>query len=277
MNLFKTGTGCILFCFFTFVHLSAVADAAELRAARVTQIINDVKLLPGQAAARAAVVNDSVGAGTAVRTGMDSRSELTFSDLTITRLGANTVFSFNGEARQVDLGSGAILVQVPRSGAEVKIRTAAVTAAITGGTALFESNKGLPTKLLMLEGIGRFYPNGHPEEAEIVHGGEMAMMTVDGRITRPTKFNAALVYKTSKLITSFPTLPNADLIMAVIEEQQAELAGQNGSTTQPPKDSTGIDTVTVAVAASATSTAGGGAKFGPPTAITDDPYHITSG
>src|SRR6266403_3087159 len=124
MNLFKTGTGCILFCFFTFVHLSAVADAAELRAARVTQIINDVKLLPGQAAARAAVVNDSVGAGTAVRTGMDSRSELTFSDLTITRLGANTVFSFNGEARQVDLGSGAILVQVPRSGAEVKIRTA---------------------------------------------------------------------------------------------------------------------------------------------------------
>src|SRR6266403_2973223 len=172
MNLFKTGTGCILFCFFTFVHLSAVADAAELRAARVTQIINDVKLLPGQAAARAAVVNDSVGAGTAVRTGMDSRSELTFSDLTITRLGANTVFSFNGEARQIDLGSGAVLVQVPRNGAEAKIRTAAVTAAITGGTALFETHKNLPAKLLMLEGIGRFYHNGHPEEAAIVHRSE---------------------------------------------------------------------------------------------------------
>src|SRR5207253_3592947 len=67
------------------------------------------------------------------------------------------------------------------------------------------------------------------EEAEIVHGGEMAMMTVDGQITRPTKFNAALVYKTSKLITSFPTLPNADLIIAVIEEQQAELAQQPAS------------------------------------------------
>src|SRR6266446_9716524 len=103
MNLFKTGTGCILFCFFTFVHLSAVANAAELRAARVTQVVNDVKLLPGQAAARAAVVNDNVGAGTAVRTGTDSRTELTFLDLTITRLGANTIFSFNEGAREINL------------------------------------------------------------------------------------------------------------------------------------------------------------------------------
>jgi FecR protein len=278
MNLFKTGAGCVLFCSFTFVHLSAVADAAELRSAHVTQIINDVKLLPGQAAARPAVVNDSVGAGTAVRTGVDSRTELTFSDLTITRLGANTVFSFNGETRQVDLGSGAVLLQVPRNGAEAKIRTAAVTAAITGGTALFESNKGLPTKLLMLEGIGRFYPTGHPEQAVIVHGGEMVMMTVDGRITRPTKFNAALVYKTSKLITSFPTLANADLILAVIDEQQAELSGQNGSTSQPPKDPTGLDTVTLATAATPTATSSGASKFGPPTAITSpNPYVITSG
>src|SRR5437660_12032394 len=100
MNLFKTGAGSVLFCFFTFVHLSVVANAAELRAARVTQIINDVKLLPGQAAARAAVVNDSVGAGTAVRTGIDSRSELTYSGITITTVGANTVFIFTGDARQ---------------------------------------------------------------------------------------------------------------------------------------------------------------------------------
>src|SRR2546429_4432876 len=153
MSLFKTRVGSLLISVFAFVQLS---HAAELRSARVTQIINDVKLLPGQAAARAAVVNESVSIGTAVRTGADSRTELTFSDLTITRLGANTVFSFNGEARQIDLGSGAVLVQVPRNGAEAKIRTAVATAAITGGTGLLECNKGFPTKHLMLEGIGRF-------------------------------------------------------------------------------------------------------------------------
>jgi hypothetical protein len=278
MKAFKidTGIGWILLRVFAFGCLPAVAGAAELRAARVTQIINDVKLLPGQAAARAAVVNDNVGTGTAVRTGTDSRTELTFADLTITRLGANTIFSYNAGARQINLGGGAVLVQVPRNGAEAKVVTAAVTAAITGGTALFESNKGLPTKLLMLEGIGRFYPTGHPEEAEIVHGGEMAMMTVDGRITRPTKFNAALVYQTSKLITSFPTLPNADLIMAVIEEQQTALAG--GSSNPALDDS--IDKRDQATVASTTiiPTSGiPGAKLGPPTAILDDPYHIING
>jgi hypothetical protein len=271
MSLFKTGAGSVLVCFVTFVHLSGVANAAELRAAHVTQIINDVKLLPGQAAARAAVVNDSISAGTAVRTGVDSRTELTFADLTITRLGANTVFSFNGEARQIDLGSGAVLVQVPRNGAEAKVRTAAVTAAISGGTALFESNKGFPTKLLMLEGIGRFYPNGHPEDAAIVHGGEMAMMTADGKITRPAKFKERLVYTTSKLITSFPTLPNADLIMAVIRAQEAE-SEQPGTTVYDP-----IDVIDQAIAATVTSSTSLGPKFGPPTAIPDDPYHITSG
>jgi len=272
MSLFSRSARGFLLCSFAVAHFSGATSAADLRAARVTQIINDVKLLPGQAAARAAVVNDNVNVGTAVRTGVDSRTELTFSDLTITRLGANTVFSFNGEARQIDLGSGAVLVQVPRNGAEAKIRTAAVTAAITGGTALFESHKNLPAKLLMLEGIGRFYRNGHPEDAEIVHGGEMAMMTLDGQISRPTKFNAALVYKTSKLITSFPTLPNADLILAVINEQQAEMAG--GSSTPPPDDSIDKrDQATTAIQISA----GSGAKFGPPTAILDDPYHITSG
>src|SRR2546428_10414661 len=114
MNLFKTGAGWVLFCFLTFVHLSAVANAAELRASRVTQIINDVKLLPRQAAARAAFVNDNVGAGTAVRRGVGSRTELTFSGLTMTRLGGTIGFSFNEVAREVDLRSCAILVEVPR-------------------------------------------------------------------------------------------------------------------------------------------------------------------
>ena len=102
---------------FAFAAMSPMAGAAELRAARVTKIINDVKLLPGQAAARAAAVNDELGSGTAVHTGVDSRTELTFADLTITRLGANTIFSFSEGARTIELGGGAVLVQVPRGGA----------------------------------------------------------------------------------------------------------------------------------------------------------------
>src|SRR5256885_2860475 len=120
-------------CALTF---AGTIGAQQLNEARVTQIIKDVKLLPGQATPRPAVVNDEVKDGTAVRTGVDSRTELTFADLTITRLGANTVFTFKGGTRDLNLTSGAILIQVPRNGAEVKVTTAAVTAAISVGTAL---------------------------------------------------------------------------------------------------------------------------------------------
>ena len=65
--------------------------AAEHRSARVTEVIRDVHLLAARAAARPAAMNDAVNEGTAVRTGADSRAELTFADQTITRVGANTV------------------------------------------------------------------------------------------------------------------------------------------------------------------------------------------
>src|SRR6266446_6507468 len=92
------------------VALSAVSVDAQsstggvLKEARVTQVVKDVKLVAGQTAPRAATVSDTVRGDTAVRTGVDSRAELTFADLTIARLGANTLFSFNEGTRTVDLG-----------------------------------------------------------------------------------------------------------------------------------------------------------------------------
>lgn len=74
-----------------------VSHAAPLRECRVTQVVSDVKLLPEKAAPRPAEMNDPVHYGTAVRTGTQSRSELTFVDQTITRLGANTIFSLKAE------------------------------------------------------------------------------------------------------------------------------------------------------------------------------------
>ncbi|MEO5721227.1 MAG: hypothetical protein ABIR71_07140 [Chthoniobacterales bacterium] len=42
------------------LYLSAASAFAEFQEARVTQIIQDVKILPGQAAPRPAAVNDAV-------------------------------------------------------------------------------------------------------------------------------------------------------------------------------------------------------------------------
>ena len=77
--------------------------ATELNQATITRLINNVQLRPGQEATRAAVLNDNVPDGTTVATGMDSRTELTFTDQTSARLSANTIFSFNKGTRNLDL------------------------------------------------------------------------------------------------------------------------------------------------------------------------------
>ena len=106
--------------------------ALDFSQARVTQVIQDVKVLPSGAAPRAATVNETVHQGSAVKTGTQSRSELTFQDQSITRLGEKTIFSVGGGARSIQLGSGQFLLYVPKNSGGAKVKMGSVTAAITG-------------------------------------------------------------------------------------------------------------------------------------------------
>ncbi len=106
--------------------------ALDFSQARVTQVVQDVKVVPSGAAARAATVNETVHKGSAVQTGTQSRSELTFQDQTITRLGEKTIFSVGGGARSIELGSGQFLLYVPKKAGGAKVKMGSVTAAITG-------------------------------------------------------------------------------------------------------------------------------------------------
>ena len=108
------------------------AAARELKEAQVTQVIQDVRLLPSNASPRPASVNDRVHEDTAVRTGAESRTELTFTEQTLTRLGAQTIFSFKGGTRTLNLKSGSILLSVPKNSGGGQIKTGTVTASITG-------------------------------------------------------------------------------------------------------------------------------------------------
>src|SRR6266480_5405487 len=124
--------------FTCLIAAATSANATQFKEARVTQVVNDVKLLLQQTAPRPAVVSDLVRTGTAVRTGSQSRSELTFADLTMTRLGANTIFSFNQGTREMNLADGAILFHVPKGQGGATIKTVGITVAITVTTALGE-------------------------------------------------------------------------------------------------------------------------------------------
>ncbi len=199
---------------------------AQLKEARVSQVIKDVKLLPAQAAARPANVSDEVRNGTAVRTGEQSRAELTFTDATLARLGANTIFSFSEGTRSLDLGGGAMLLRVPKDAGGARINTAAVTAAITGTTIMLEYHPDAYVKFIVLEGTGRIFRNDRVGQSVLVHAGQMLIVNPKGEgMPDPVDVDIKRLLETSLLINGFRPLPSNDLIAREIAHQVAEKSG----------------------------------------------------
>ena len=207
---------------------SSLALAAR-NEAHVTRIIRDVKLLPTQAAPKPAVLNDAVNDDTAVRTGDASRSELTFVDLRITRLGANTLFAFNNGGHNVQLNSGSMLLYVPKNAGGAHMVTSAVSVAITGTTVGFESRKAGRTILKVFEGGARASLIKYPRESVFVRSGQMIDVPAGAtKMPQPTNMNMGNELN-SPLFTDFPPLPSRNLIAT-------EPTGPNYPTTilQPP-------------------------------------------
>src|SRR6476646_7011755 len=203
--------------FAAFVWVS-IAMAATSKEAQITQIIREVQLLPANDAARDAAVNDKVSEDTGVRTGGDSRSELTFPDLTITRLGANTIFSFSKAGRTANVDTGSILLRVPKDSGGGSIRSSAVTVAITGTTLIFEGTRGGRSKLITLEGSARVSLKKKPSESRKVLAGQMLDVPA-GATTLPMPVNIDLneLMRTHPLITDFKPLPSQPLIVAAAQ------------------------------------------------------------
>src|SRR4029078_8347266 len=128
------------------------ATALDFSQARVTQVIQDVKVMPSGAGGRPAGVNETFHKGSAVQTGVKSRSELTFQDQSITRLGEKTIFNVGGGARTIELGSGQFLLDVPKNSGGAKVKMGSVTAAITGTTVLGNVQPNGIVEFTVLEG-----------------------------------------------------------------------------------------------------------------------------
>ena len=82
--------------------------------AEVTKTTNLVSLLPQD---MRAAPGDLVKGDTALKTGGNSRAELQFPDLTITRVGSNALFRFIAGTRGMVLDSGTMLF-LPRKAPE---------------------------------------------------------------------------------------------------------------------------------------------------------------
>lgn len=194
--------------------------------AHVTRVVRDVKLLPSQAAPKPAVLNDAVNDNTAVRTGDASRSELTFVDLRITRLGANTLFAFNNGGHAVQLNAGSMLLYVPKNAGGAQMATSAVSVAITGTTVVFESRKAGRTILKVFEGGARASLVKYPRESVFVRAGQMIDVPAGAtKMPQPVNMNMANELK-SPLFADFPPLPSQNLIATAPNPPGPSQAGQ---------------------------------------------------
>src|SRR5438445_948448 len=201
--------------------------AGPLTSAEVTKIINRVSVIDPAKGGHPAVMREVIKDDLGLRTGARSRSELLFQDNTLTRIGAETFFSFKTGTRDMTLEKGSMLLQVPKGLGGAKIHTAAVTAAITGTTIMMEYSPGKYLKVLVLEGSLRLSRNGFFGDSVVLHPGKMVIMRPDAKkIPEPIDVDLAQIVKTSPLI-NFPgsnILPSMPLIQAAINDQAKELA-----------------------------------------------------
>jgi hypothetical protein len=225
----------ILFVLAVAIGLSGFAIAAGKKEARVTQAVHDVRLLASNSTTRQASVGDNVRPGTAVRTGSDSRAELTFTDRTLARLGANSVLGF-GEGGEFDLGNGSILLYLPKASGGGRIDTAVATAAGASFTVMAEYHPKSLVKFVILEGHASISLKHHASQARSLRAGQMITVRAGmGKLPEPQDIDLSSLIKTSLLIAKLPPLPNLNLILREAENQS------NWPPTSPPMDPTGLN------------------------------------
>ncbi|MBS0660590.1 MAG: FecR domain-containing protein [Verrucomicrobia bacterium] len=186
MNLYSSSARFLRGGALLVLALGFTLRAADLKQATVTQTFNDVRVIAPDAADQPATSGARIEGEKGVKTGDKSRAELEFQDKTLTRLGANTIFSFDGGTRSMEMQQGTMLLQVPKNAGGAKIRTAAVTAAITGTTILLEytpdrevieggvkKKKKGKIKVIVLEGQLRLSLNNGSGQTVTLNGGQM--------------------------------------------------------------------------------------------------------
>jgi ferric-dicitrate binding protein FerR (iron transport regulator) len=182
-------------------------NAALSKEARVTRVVNNVKLFAPQAAPHPAAVSDSVHDGDVISTGAAGRSELTFANQTIVRLGAKTLVSFSDGTRTMNLGEGAMLFQIPEGAGGVKIKAAAITTTSTGATGIIERHGQFYIKVLVLEGTVRCYLADQIGESLLVQPGQILITKPDvTALPDPAHFDIARAMKTCLLVRDFQPL-----------------------------------------------------------------------
>ncbi len=181
-----------------------ISSAIDLKQSKFTQVVNNVEIISAaDQTLHAAAVNDIFTMPDMLRTGPDSRAELEATDGTITRVGANTIFSFDPASRTIDLQQGSLLFHSPHGKGGGTIHTGSATASVIGTTIIVTSTPNGGFKLLDLEGQAEVrFLNGVKQTLE---PGQMTFILPGGSVSPIVVFRLDTETKGSALVGGFNT------------------------------------------------------------------------
>lgn len=201
--------------------LPLALPAASLTEATFSQVIKDVNIVSMETRASAkAKLGDAFKAPDVIRTGPDSLAELMAPDKTVTRVGANTAFSFEKSGRAINLEQGSVLFHSPKGKGGGTIRTKAASAAVLGTTIVVTATAGGGFKAIVLEGKGQItLPNGN---FRILQAGQVTFVLPGAQQFGPQlNINLQKLVESSRLVQGFEQeLPSKPVIQGAIERQQ---------------------------------------------------------
>jgi hypothetical protein len=224
--------------------------AAPLTESTFTEVVKDVNVVAASTkAAQPANVNEIVKAPDLVRTGPASRAELTAPDQTITRVGANTVFSFEPSGRNINLESGNVLFHSPAGKGGGSIRSGGAAAAVLGTTLIVSSTGTGGFKVILLEGHGTVtLPSG--KTVKLKAGQLVFVLPGQNNFGPVLEINLGKLVGGSTLVNGFShPLSSLPLIENAINNQNKELknGGLQDTGTTPenfnPGPGNGLNTI----------------------------------
>ena len=219
-----------LVCFCLFAAVSS--QAVDLKQSKVTQVVNEVQIISAAAQQqKPAAVNDIFAMPDILRTGAASRAELVAQDQTVTRVGANTIFSFDPENRALDLKQGSLLFHAPHGKGGGTIHTGSATASVLGTTLIVVTTPNGGFKVIDLEGQVEVTLTNNLRQK--LSPGQMTFVLPGANQLAPiVLFRLDQLVQNSLLVKGFAqTLTSLPLIQDQINTQQKQISsGKLGDT-----------------------------------------------
>jgi hypothetical protein len=201
----------LIFTLLLFAGYLAVLQAEPFKEAEVKKAINIVSLLPED---RQAVPGDVVREDTALLTGGYSRAELQFQDLTIIRVGSNSLFRFLAGTREATLEGGTILFSSPKGAGGGKVQAGNITAAVTGSDFMI-SNVGRVKVICLSHKVAVYFTANPKIRAELLPGQMLDIAAgVERKMPPVTTINLGKLLATSMLNEAggFGSLPSQPIL-----------------------------------------------------------------